>query len=83
VVEYKRQNPLAEMPLPVLYDQLRAKHPTLTVAQFQGAVLRQKQAGALRIQSYSQALNRLDRPEHAIPGAQELGYYVGPAQRSP
>ena len=79
VAGYKRQNPYGEMPLPALYDQLRAKHSGLTVAQFQGAVLRQKQSGALRIQAFSGAPYQIERPEHVIPGAQELGYYVGPA----
>lgn len=83
VADYKRLNPYGEMPLPALYDQLRAKHSGLTVAQFQGAVLRQKQSGALRIQAFSGAPYQIERPEHVIPGAQELGYYVGPTPTAP
>ncbi len=75
-MEQRHRNPFQRLTLPQVFEQLRAKHPHLTLGQFHDGLRRLQDEKRIRLGPFTQALATLDDPRNALFLDREVKYYV-------
>jgi hypothetical protein len=76
VMEQKQRNSFQRLTLPQIFDQLRTRHPDMTLGQFHDGLRRLQDERRLRLGPYTQALATLDDPRNALFLDREVKFYV-------
>jgi hypothetical protein len=75
--QQKRKNPFKRLELPDVYKQVKAKHPDLTIGQFQAGLKGLHDSKQIRLGPFTQARALIPDPAHAIHHNNEFKWYLG------